>query len=124
MTLRELKASILEDGVVDSAEVSQMRAVLLADGVIDREEADFLFEINDAVSGKANDKAWTEFFVEAIASHLLDDDASPGEIDADELNWLSSKLLADGQIDSIEKALLHELSKRTSLPEKLTSLLS
>lgn len=123
MTLNELKSSILEDGIVDATEVSQMRAVLFADGVIDRQEADFLFEINDAVSGKANDKAWAEFFVEAIASHLLDDDDSPGEIDADELKWLSSKLLADGQIDGTETALLRELSKNTSLPEELASLI-
>jgi hypothetical protein len=124
MNLSELKNSILEDGVVDGAEVAQMRAALLADGVIDREEADFLFDINDAVSGKSNDEAWANFFVEAIASHLLDYDDSPGEIDSDELQWLSSKLLADGQIDSTEKALLQELSKRTTLPIELASLIS
>ena len=124
MTLSELKTSILEDGIVDAAEVTQMREVLLADGVIDRDEADFLFEINDAVSGKANDAAWAEFFIQAIVSHLLDDEESPGEIDADEFKWLSAKLLADGQIDATEKALLVELSKKTSLPEELNSLIS
>ena len=31
---------------------------LYADGVIDREEADFLFSINDVVSGNKNSPAW------------------------------------------------------------------
>ena len=123
MNLNELKHAILEDGVVDADEVKKIREVLLADGVIDRDEADFLFEINDAVSGKDNDATWTEFFVEAIASHLLEDEESPGEIDEDELQWLSSKLLADGQIDATEKALLLKLREQTALPEVLTALI-
>ena len=123
MNLNELKDAILEDGVVDADEVKKIREVLLADGVIDRDEADFLFEINDAVSGKDNDATWTEFFVEAIASHLLEDEDSPGAIDEDELQWLSSKLLADGQIDATEKALLLKLREQTALPEDLTALI-
>lgn len=123
MNLTELKNSVLEDGVVDAEEVKKMKEVLLADGVIDRDEADFLFEINDAVSDKDNDATWSEFFVEAIVSHLLEDEDSPGEIDEDELKWLSSKLLADGKIDGVERALLSKLREHTTLPDALISLL-
>ena len=56
--LKELVKDIVADGVVDAAEVKGMRARLYADGVIDREEADFLFAVNDAVSGHKNNPGW------------------------------------------------------------------
>lgn len=38
-----------------------------------RDEAEFLFDLNDATNGVGNDPAWTEFFVKAIAAHLMAD---------------------------------------------------
>ena len=52
--LEELKKSVLEDGIIDAAEVKEIRDVVYADGKIDQEEAEFLFELNDAVSGHNN----------------------------------------------------------------------
>jgi uncharacterized tellurite resistance protein B-like protein len=108
----ELKTSILADGVIDESEVKQLREVLYADGKIDREEAEFLFELNDAVSGKANDDSWEALFVEAITSHLLEDETSPGEIDEDEAKWLLAKIQGDGQLDKTERALLLNLKNK------------
>lgn len=119
-TLSELKKSILADGVIDAAEVKQLRDVLYADGKIDKEEAEFLFELNDAVSGKANDPAWESLFIEAITSFLLEDETSPGEIDNEEAKWLLAKIQGDGQLDKTERALLDNLKKRAkTLPEIL-----
>lgn len=119
-TLSELKKSILADGVIDTAEVKQLRDVLYADGKIDKEEAEFLFELNDAVSGKANDPAWESLFIEAITSFLLEDETSPGEIDNEEAKWLLAKIQGDGQLDKTERALLDNLKKRAkTLPEIL-----
>jgi uncharacterized tellurite resistance protein B-like protein len=115
-TLKELKKSILADGVIDEVEVKQLREVLYADGKIDKEEADFLFELNDAVSGKANHSSWETFFVEAISAYLLED----GEIDEKETQWLLVKIQGDGQLDETEKALLANLkSKAKSFPSVL-----
>ena len=50
-TLEQLKKELLEDGIIDAQEVEELQAVLYADGVIDKDEANFLFELNDAVSG-------------------------------------------------------------------------
>ena len=80
-TLQEMKAELLADGIIDANEVKELEVVLYADGKIDEEEANFLFELNDAVSGKDNDPAWNTLFVKAISSYLLDDENSPGEID-------------------------------------------
>ncbi|MGM0485566.1 MAG: TerB family tellurite resistance protein [Planctomycetota bacterium] len=109
--LNEWKQDIIDDGIVDADEVGQMRARLYEDGVIDREEAEFLFAINDAVSGAANHPSWGEFFVQAIADHVLQDEESPNEIDAGEAAWLKAKIEGDGQYDDIEKALLSRIKR-------------
>ena len=124
MTLNELKADLLADGIIDADEVAKLKEVLYEDGVIDKEEANFLFEINDAVTGKDNDPAWETFFIQAIEDFLLKDEVSPGEIDADEAAWLVEKIGADGQVDGTEKALLEKLQKEAkSFPETLAALL-
>lgn len=124
MTLQELKADLLADGIIDAAEVAKLKEILYADGVIDKEEAEFLFEINDAVTGKENDPSWETFFIQAISDFLLKDEVSPGEIDADEAAWLVEKIGADGQVDGTEKALLVNLQKEAkSFPETLAALL-
>ena len=124
MTLNELKADLLADGIIDADEVAKLKEVLYEDGVIDKEEANFLFEINDAVTGKDNDPAWETFFIQAIADFLLKDEVSPGGIDADEAAWLVEKIGADGQVDGTEKALLEKLQKEAkSFPETLAALL-
>ena len=110
--LDELKKSILADGVIDKDEVVELRKVLFEDGQIDAEEAEFLFELNDAVSGKSNDASWQALFVEAISSYLLDDETSPGEIDDNEAKWLLAKIQGDGNLDATEKALLANLKAK------------
>ena len=123
-SLEQLKKELLADGIIDAAEVNELKEILYADGVIDTEEAEFLFEINDDVSGKENDPSWETLFIDAITSYLLEDENSPGEIDEDESNWLHEKIKGDGQIDSIEKNLLLNLkSKAKSFPSNLESLL-
>lgn len=123
-TLEELKKELLADGVIDSAEVEKLKDELYADGIIDKEEADFLFEINDAVSGKDNAPEWNEFFTQAICDFLLNDEASPGEIDADEEAWLIAKVNNDGQVDEAEKALLSAIKAQAkSFPASLEALL-
>jgi hypothetical protein len=98
--------------------------VLYADGKIDQEEADFIFEINDAVSGKKNDTAWNQFFVQAISDYLLNDEKSPGVIDEEEGKWLVEKIGADGQVDGVEKQLLINLKKNAkSMPSSVISLI-
>ena len=104
--LDELAKDILEDGVIDADEVLRIRERIYADGVIDAEEADFLFELNDGASGAANDPGWKELFVEALSDHVLKDETSPGEIDADEAAYLIGKITADEQVDDAELALL------------------
>ncbi len=121
-TLEELASAVLEDGIIDADEVAKIRERLYDDGVIDREEADFLFALNDGVSGKDNDPGWTDLFVEAITDHVLKDDESPGVIDEDEASYLIEKIKGDGQVDANELALLVNITANATgeSPKKFT----
>ena len=122
--LSTLVTSILEDGVIDEAEVGQLSTLMLADGVIDREEADALFQFNDGSSGKPNHESWKGFFVKSLCAHVLEDDVSPGEVDDDEAAWLKAKIHEDGSVDDNEKALLLALKEKATgtIPGELSFL--
>ena len=123
--LSAMKDALLEDGIIDAQEVDMIRKVIYGTGgsggeSVSRLEADFLFDLNDATSGAANHGSWKDLFVEALTSHLLEDEISPGEVDADEGDWLVGRIEADEQYDENERALLLNLkSKAKSISGKL-----
>lgn len=108
--LSEIKAHVVADGIIDAEETRNIRARLLEDGKVDREEADFLFEVNDAVTGKDNHHSYESLFVELLTAHVLQDDDSPGVLDDAEWQWLKSKVEADGKIDPLEAKLLQNIA--------------
>ena len=112
--LSQLVIDISEDGKVDADEVNILRSAIFADGVVDRDEANALFDLNDLVNGADNDPSYEKLFIEAITSHLLDDEDSPNEIDADEAAWLIEKVEGDGIIDGVEHALLVNIKKKAT----------
>lgn len=66
----------LSPGSIGAGEVDLLRRILYAyggasAGSICREEAEILFEINDATLSGDNDPAWQDFFVKAIANHVM-----------------------------------------------------
>ena len=105
-SLKEFAKDILEDGVIDAQEVQCIQKRIYEDNVIDREEADFLFELNDGASGAANDPLWKELFVKALTDHVTKDVQSPGIVDEDEANYLIEKIKGDNKVDDVELALL------------------
>ena len=122
--LEQLKKDLLADGIIDAEEVKTIKEVIYEDGKIDKDEADFLFELNDAVSGKENAPEWKSLFIDAITSFMLDDEVSPNEIDDEEANYLYNQIKGDGQVDETERALLENLkAKSKNFPEILASLL-
>lgn len=121
--MEKLVKDIVADGVVDAQEVKEIQEAFYADGKIDKDEADAMFAINDAVSGNANDESYKDLFVKVISDYVLEDDETPGVIDADESAYLLSKIQGDGVVDDVEKALLaHLKAKAISIEsEKLKS---
>ena len=108
--LNEFAAAILEDGVIDADEITQIKERLYEDGVIDQDEANFLFDLNDKVAAGeatvAEDADWSGLFVSALSDFVLADETSPGTVDAEEANYLIEKIGNDGQVDGNELALL------------------
>ena len=122
--LDELKKDLLSDSIIDVEEVETIKHKIYEDGKIDREEANFLFELNDAVTGKDNAPEWKELFIDAITAYVLEDEMSPDVIDEDEADYLYEQINGDGQIDDTERALLENIkAKAKNFPEKLASLL-
>lgn len=123
-SLETLKNEILEDSIIDADEVKEIKELIYADNKIDQEEIDFLFELNDAVSGKNNHLSWKELFVDAVTQFVLEDENSAGSIDSHEAALLLSKIQGDGNIDNVERALLENLKEKAGeLPESLAELL-
>lgn len=66
--------SVVEnDGVITAAEVERLRRLMFAPTgpgrlAISREEAEVLFDLNDATRGAANDPSWTDFFMRAVGN--------------------------------------------------------
>jgi hypothetical protein len=125
MNLQELKTEILADGVIDAAEVTKLSEAVYADGVIDKEEADILFELSDATSGKENAPEWKPFFIKAITDYVLADEATPGVVDEDEAAYIIEKVSGDAQIDELEQDLLRNIEKEaTEVHASLTNFIS
>lgn len=75
----QLKRLVLEragGARIERAVVDLLRRLLYAAGgagatAITREEAELLFDLNDATASAENDPAWSELFIKAIAAHLM-----------------------------------------------------
>jgi len=120
MNLTNLYDSVVADGKIDSDEVDQIKNIIFDDGIIDDNEVDFLFKVNDAVSGNDNCEEWQELFVAAITDNIMAD----GTIDEDEAVKLENRMNGDNKIDIVEKALLAELkTQNNGLPDLLEALL-
>jgi hypothetical protein len=124
-TLGAVQAAVIADGIVDAEEVEMMKKVIYgAGGVggssVDQAEADMLFAINDATTeNKGHDAGWQALFVEALGKFVLEDEASPGEIDEEEGDYLIAKIGEDGQVDANEKALMNHIkASATSIAGK------
>jgi hypothetical protein len=66
----------LEPGVIGEAEVELLRRILYAFGgdgniAITQQEAEILFDLNDATSEIDNHPAWSDLFVKALANFLM-----------------------------------------------------
>jgi hypothetical protein len=84
-------------GAGDVAILSKALHAPAGDGslMITRREADMLFTLNDATKAGHNDPAWTNFFVRAIANHLLNPMNAPAVPSRDEAaareKWLDQR---------------------------------
>lgn len=72
--------------VLDQAAVDWLRREIFSMGDVSRDEADALFELERAAIVK--DESWSEFFVEAVASHVVWDARPTGIVNESQGEWL------------------------------------
>lgn len=97
--LDKVKSAIAAAGRVDAANVAMLRRLVFAGGGpgnvgVTRNEADALFDINDACKGGSNDETWPDFFAKAVADLLTA--VSPFKVESREDQakddaWLSER---------------------------------
>ncbi len=109
--LQLVTRSVVEnDGVISAAEVERLRRLMFAPTgpgrmAISREEAEVLFDLNDATRGAANDPSWTDFFMRAVANAVTAAAgwAAPGREEAlRRERWLADP--EDGVSEAFERA--------------------
>ena len=83
---------------------------------ISREEAELLFELNNATKPELNVADWRTLFVKALSMHLLYRGNSPEMIDESEAAWLS------GQIDESRSDLSNEIALLDYLAKEAESI--
>ncbi len=90
-------AAIAQARRIHVGDVLALRHSLLAAGRATREEAESLFAL--AGEGLPACAQWSDFFIEAIAACLVDEDAAGGPLAEDDAQWL---------IDMIERSSLED----------------
>ena len=109
--LAALKRELLEDGIIDEAEVTRLRDEIYADGTVEADEVQFLVEVRN--EAKQLHASFSELFFQVLTDYFLADES----IDAAEAKQLRAILFADGTIDAEEREFLKKLkaeAKKTS----------
>lgn len=106
-------------GKVTPNDVLHFRREVFGDGVISRQEAEAIFAINIADADRC--KEWTEFFVEALTDHIVNQAEPRGYVTVDNAEWLISMVSHDGHVEAATELelLINILSASRQSPERL-----
>jgi len=110
---------VCQSGSVREADVQKLRELYYEDGLIAAQEADALFEINDACHVK--DPAWQAFFVEAVTDFVVGHAEPRGYINTDNSDWLIERITHDGAVETQTELeiLIRTIDKARWSPESL-----
>ena len=99
-------SSALKSGATLSAQdVLALRRAVWPDGVVARAEADAIFELHRLALEPGTE--WSDFFVEAIADHVLNATEPRGYVDEETAAWLTGRIgQSGGAIGPVELELV------------------
>jgi len=117
--LASIVARITAAGRVTPQDVLALRPIVWNDGRMGQDEADAIFQINDACYAKCPE--WTDFFVEAGTVWLVEQAEPTGYVDDAKATWLIAQIDKDGVVDSVGELLLliTVLEKAANVPDGL-----
>jgi len=107
------------DGVITDEEILTLRQSGWADGHILREEAEAIFALQHALS--APTETWSDFFVEALRTYVLNGSEPRGYASEEEAEWLIRMVAADGKVCSLTEfeLLVQVIEMGSNVPERL-----
>lgn len=122
MTEMELPSAVqalVEKGSVSADDVLTLRKSVFNDGVVQREEAGWIFAIQNAA--KDVDPEWETFFVEALVDMAVRQAEPYGYVSEESADWLIGELSSDGRIKNplALDALIRVIDKAKSCPARL-----
>lgn len=117
--ISDLAAELKARATITAEDTLAVRRIAWPDGKIDPGEAEAIFDLNTAVKGASRE--WVDFFVEAISTYLVRQQAPIGYVDDAQAAWLMAKIDADGRVDSLGELelLVKILEDATNVPEAL-----
>jgi len=119
MHFRDLADRVAADGAIDADELLALRREGWGDGKITPDEAETLFEINDAIGAPSAE--WSDFFVDALGEFIVNQIEPKGFVSQAQADWLIGRIDRNGRTESLtELELLVRLSERAlSVPQTL-----
>jgi hypothetical protein len=119
MHFRDLADKAAVDGEVSIDEVLGLRRDGWGNGLIDESEIGAIFDLNDHLKDRSPE--WVDFFVETVATYLIDNGQPKGYVRQSDAEALIARIDADGRVESMaELRLLEKICDRaTALPDCL-----
>ncbi len=114
-TAEEIIKDLVAEGKVSTEAVQALDKHLNADWIITADEAEMLFRINKLVGrNDENCETWTELYVNAIARFVVYDLNTPGEVSADEAEWIQKHISRDGEMSPSDIKLLQYIRRHAT----------
>ena len=113
--VRNVLKEILDSSSINAEQVKCLEYFVRQDWVIDKTEVEQLLKVNHSLNqNDENCPEWSTFFVASISRLIIFDLNSPGEIDAEEGDWMASMLDQYSIGNKSEKQLLIDVQKLAS----------
>jgi hypothetical protein len=115
----DLARQAAADGAISAEDVLALRRSGWGDGVLQPDEAEALFDLNDALTEP--NAAWSDFFVEAIGEYVVNGKAPKGYVSEDNAIWLIARIDRDGALNGLTELelLVRVLERGTNAPDAL-----
>lgn len=112
---------ILDSGRITADDVLTLRRTVFADGAVGRNEAEWLFALNDRCS--AAGKEWPDFFVEALTDYTVHQVEPHGYVSEENAGWLVDRISRNGIVktDTELELLVKVLEAARTSPESLVA---
>jgi hypothetical protein len=107
------------DGGISTEEILALRQSGWADGRMTRAEAEAIFAAQHAATNPSAE--WSDFFVEALQTHVLDGSEPRGYASEEEARWLVDQVKADGKVCLMTELelLIRIIEKARNVPDVL-----